>query len=96
MARPPGSRSRPKPANLRQFRGHTDQIQALDFSPDGTTIASSAHDGTVRTWDVSTGAEVRAFHPKVGPLHSVAFAPDGLTLAFTSDKGHVGLLDLDR
>jgi WD40 repeat protein len=94
MVRPP--RGRPLPTNLRQFRGHTDQIQALDFSPDSSTIASSAYDGTIRTWDVSTGAEVRAFHPQLGKLHHVAFAPDGLTLAFTSEKGHIGLLDLDR
>ncbi|MBN9118791.1 MAG: PD40 domain-containing protein [Planctomycetes bacterium] len=95
MAKPPSGRGRRRPAKLRQFRGHTDQIQCLDFSPDGLTIASSAHDGTVRTWDAAGGAEIRAFHPKVGPLHHVAFAPDGLTLAFTSEKGHVGVLDLD-
>jgi WD40 repeat protein len=83
-----------KPGKLRRFRGHTDQIQRIDFSPDGKTIASSAHDGIVRIWDAASGAEIRAFAPKVGALHHVAFSPDGLTLVFTSDKGHVGLLDL--
>ena len=91
----PPTKGRRKPGKVRQFRGHTDQIQCLDFSPDGRTIASSAHDGTIRTWDAAGGAEIRAFAPKVGALHHVAFAPGGLTLAFTSEKGHVGLLDLD-
>jgi WD40 repeat protein len=95
MVAPARGKGRRKPGTLRQFRGHTDQIQSLDFSPDGTTIASAAHDGTVRTWNAASGAEIRAFAPKVGQLHHVAFAPDGLTLAFTSEKGHVGLLDLD-
>jgi WD40 repeat protein len=91
----PEGKGRRKPTALRRFRGHTDQIQCLDFSPDGNTIASAAHDGTVRTWDVASGAEIRAYAPKVGQLHHVAFAPDGLTLAFTSEKGHLGILDLD-
>ena len=95
MTPPPRGKGRRKPTELRRFRGHKEQIQCLDFSPDGNTIASSAHDGTVRTWDVASGAEIRAFAPKVGQLHHVAFAPDGLTLAFTSEKGHLGILDLD-
>jgi WD40 repeat protein len=95
MVPPARGRGRRKPANARHFRGHTDQIQWLDFSPDGRTLASAAHDGTVRLWDVAAGEERRAFAPKVGPLHHVAFAPDGLTLAFSSEKGHVGRLDLD-
>lgn len=95
MLPPERKNAKRKPGPRRQFRGHTDQIQAIDFSPDGNTIASAAHDGTVRTWDVASGTEIRAFHPKVGALHHVAFAPDGLTLAFSSEKGHVGLLDLD-
>jgi WD40 repeat protein len=94
MVPPARGKGRRKPGKLRQFRGHTDQIQCLDFSPDGTTIASVAHDGTVRLWDAASGGEVRAFAPKVGPLHAVAFAPDGLTLAFTSERGHLGVLDV--
>jgi WD40 repeat protein len=91
----PDGKGKRKPTKLKRFRGHTDQIQCLDFSPDGQTIASAAHDGTVRVWDAATGTEIRAYAPKVGQLHHVAFAPDGLTLAFSSEKGHLGILDLD-
>ena len=63
MVAPARGRGRRKPDTLRQFRGHTDQIQCLAFSPDGNTLASSAHDGTIRIWNVASGAEIRAFAP---------------------------------
>jgi WD40 repeat protein len=108
-ARPPaapGSKldPRPNPQKAGEFRGHTKRVECIEFSPDGSRLASAAADGTVRLWEVpsarpegvvGTGAPLRTFHPKLGPLHWVTFAPDGLTLAFSGQKGHVGLLDLD-
>lgn len=94
MVPPARGKERRRPDWVRRFRGHTGQVQCLDFSPDGATLASVAHDGTVRIWDVATGGEVRAFDPRIGPLRAVAFAPDGLTLAFGSTRGHVGVLDV--
>lgn len=82
-------------ARAGDFRGHTKRVECIEFAPDGARLASASEDGTVRVWDAASGAEVRAFAPRLGPLHWVAFAPDGLTLAFSSRKGHIGLLDID-
>ncbi|MXZ00177.1 hypothetical protein F4Y93_05835 [Candidatus Poribacteria bacterium] len=38
--------------NIHTFRGHTTDVQSLDFSPDGTLLASGADDGTILLWDV--------------------------------------------
>lgn len=38
--------------------GHAGQVHACGFSSDGTRIASTAGDGTVRLWDVETGREL--------------------------------------
>ncbi|WP_041233014.1 hypothetical protein [Cylindrospermum stagnale] len=27
----------------------------MNFSPDGSTLASGSHDGTIKLWDVNTG-----------------------------------------
>ena len=34
--------------------GHTEVARSVSFSPDGSTLASGAQDGTVRLWDLST------------------------------------------
>ncbi len=76
------------------FRGHTKQIECIEFSPDGTRLASVSIDGTLRLWDAATGECLRIFALKLGGLHWVTFAPDGLTLAFSSLRGDIGVLDL--
>ncbi|MYB66595.1 hypothetical protein F4X73_18070, partial [Candidatus Poribacteria bacterium] len=68
--------------------GHTDAVDSVAFSPDGTTLASGggSFDGTIRLWDVSTGTHIRTIPAQTrwyppGSVDSVAFSPDGTTLA---------------
>jgi U4/U6 small nuclear ribonucleoprotein PRP4 len=38
--------------------GHTGEVYAVAFSPDGSLIASGGADNIVRVWDAQTGAEM--------------------------------------
>jgi WD40 repeat protein len=66
------------------------------YAPDGTLLAATAQDGTVRLWDPQTGAAVhilRAPSAHRGPVERCAFSPDGRRLATTGRDGTVCLWD---
>jgi WD40 repeat protein len=69
---------------LRKFRGHHEQGTALlCFSADGRLLATKemtdngSGAGSLRMWDVKTGAEVCVNPGHRGPINRVAYSPDG-------------------
>jgi WD40 repeat protein/HEAT repeat protein len=62
---------------VRRFRGHTDNVRALAFSPDGRRLLSAGYDKTVRLWHVASGRELATFDKHSEWVQCVAFFPDG-------------------
>jgi angio-associated migratory cell protein len=57
-------------SSARDLRGHEDTVVAIGFEPLGTTLATGGMDGSVRLWDVETGA-VRGTMD--GPTEAIEF-----------------------
>ena len=66
-------------AKLLTYTGHTDQVRAVAWSPDGKLIASGSDDGTVQVWDASTGANIHVYQS--GSVLALAWSPDGKLIA---------------
>jgi WD40 repeat protein len=80
-------------ATVRVFRGHTEYVRSIAFSPDGRRALSSSRDQTVRLWDVNTGQQLLSFNvPKVW-LTTICFTPDGQR-AVTGNGSAVSVWDL--
>jgi WD40 repeat protein len=82
------------------LRGDWDEVEAVAFSPDGTTIAGlgtgfdDAPFGAVSLWKVGDG-HARPLIRENGKLDAIAFSPDGSTLATASgDSRSVTLWDV--
>ncbi|HEV3438196.1 MAG TPA: WD40 repeat domain-containing protein, partial [Gemmata sp.] len=77
-----GLKSQPTPAQgiVTVLKGHTDTVEAVALSPDGTLVATACFDRNVRLFDVTTGREIRTYGGQqghVGQVLSVAFNAKG-------------------
>jgi WD40 repeat protein len=75
----------------RRFQGHTDEVWAVGWSPDGQALVTGGRGGSVRYWDPASKPRLPyAVLPKPGFLCGLGLLPDSKTfLALTRPEGSV-------
>jgi hypothetical protein len=77
----------------RVLHGHTDDVFAAAFHPDGRRLATAGRDRAVWLWDLARGEDVARLPGHMSFVWSLAFSPDGATLASGSGDATVRLWD---
>ncbi|MET0884680.1 MAG: hypothetical protein ABWZ13_11045, partial [Acidimicrobiales bacterium] len=76
-------------AELFTVTGHFGPLRDVAWSPDGSTIATAADDGSARLFDASTGQQSAALLGHGAAVESVAWSPESTRLVTAGNDGTV-------
>ena len=81
--------------SLATFTDHLSDIDALAFSPDGTTLASASSDGSIQFWDIETRTQLSTrITGHIASLKAATFHKNSSTIASVGYNGIITLWDL--
>lgn len=72
----------PATAALLTYQGHTDDVTAVDWSPDAMSVATAAQDGTAQVWTANSGQHLFTYASQTIPAQS---NDDALALRWSHD-----------
>lgn len=75
--------------------GHEDSVDAVAFSPDGSSLASGDRSGVVYVWDLKTGSQC-PLKGHEGGICSLVFSRNGKILVSGGRDGNVVIWDLSE
>ncbi|QBD81663.1 WD40 repeat domain-containing protein [Ktedonosporobacter rubrisoli] len=80
--------------NLATLQGHTEQVYATKWSPDGNLLATASEDQSVLIWDIKAQKVRTTIQEGNYPFFiSLAWSPDGTRLVTGNSSGNIQLWD---
>lgn len=80
---------------IRRYVGHTDDIFALAFSPNGQFLMSGSGDRSARLWDVRTGQVLQVYQGHEAAVTGLAFNPQATQFLTISADNTMRLWDVE-
>ena len=77
------------PTIFSYLRGHTNQINSVNFSPTGDKIVTSSDDETAKIWDTESGDLLHTLTGHTRPVNSANFSPTGEKIVTASSDDTV-------
>ena len=84
-----------KNAEVLSFVGHTDEINAIELSPDGNFLASASSDKTIQIWNISTGKKVKNLVGFEWKVTSLKYSSDGKYIVGGCNNGVTKLFEVE-
>ena len=78
---------------LHTLSGHNGFVYAVDWSPDGSRIATASTDNNARIWNAETGGILHTLSGHTNHVITVKWSPDGSRVATTSSDSTARIWD---
>jgi WD40 repeat protein len=75
---------------------HVFRVNDVEYSPDGSLLASASNDTGIGLWNATDGALLRMLKGHLTQATALAFSPDGSTLASGSQDGELLLWNVSE
>jgi WD40 repeat protein len=79
---------------LRTLKGHTNAVNAVAVTADGSRAVSASADQTLRLWDLANGQTIRTFEGHTDWINAVAVTADSRRAISASNDQTLRLWDL--